>query len=254
MATESSEKAVVECVRLTKSFGTKRILDELNFRLPAGSITALAGPVGAGKTTLLKILAGLISVSQGTITAGGLDLAVHSRLVRRITGYVPSDERSFYWRLSGFRNLDFFASLHGLSKPDRLARIRRLLVFWGMEGMADIPFRNLSSGMKQILALCRGFIHDPALLLLDEPCRSLGVDTVLKVRSAVRDFSREKGRAVVWATHDVHEIKDLADRILILKSGRLETESPMTNLPSIYREKRKDSWDEAFCAALGKDI
>jgi len=245
-----SESPLVQCTRLTKSFDSKLILDDLSFRLPGGSITALVGPIGAGKTTLLKVLAGLIPVSRGTVTVAGLDLASESQPIRARTGYVSSEERSFYWRLNGRQNLDFFASLYGIPKADRHSKIKSFLARWGIEEAADKPFRNLSSGMKQILALARGFIHDPILLLLDEPCRNLSVDTVLRIRSSIRDFSREKTRAVVWATHDIHEIKDLADRILILKSGRLEAEGRMEEIAAAYGEKPKDSWDEAFLKIL----
>jgi ABC-2 type transport system ATP-binding protein len=186
-----------------------------------GEIFSLLGPNGAGKTTLLKIFCCLVLPDAGRALIGGYDTRDENR-VKAVLGLVHTDERSFYWRLSGRENLRFFARLYDVPGRRIEARIGELLERVGMTEAADRPFSGYSSGMKQRCAIARALLHDPPILLMDEPTRSLDP----AASRALREFilSELKGRAgktILLATHDLHEAQALSDRVAILVKGRV---------------------------------
>jgi ABC-2 type transport system ATP-binding protein len=228
----------IEAVGLEKSFVKKRAIDELvrhPFRraqriqalrgvdliVAEGEIFGLLGPNGAGKTTLLKILACLVLPDRGRAVVGGND-TIHEYDVKRKIGLVHSDERSFYWRLSGRENLRFFASLYDVPRRRTESRIDELLQRVEMAAAADRPFSDYSSGMKQRMAIARSLLHDPPILLMDEPTRSLDPAAALALRAFIRDELQAKdGKTILIASHNLLEIQSLADRLAILIGGRV---------------------------------
>ncbi len=184
-----------------------------------GEIFALLGPNGAGKTTLLKILSCLVLPDSGTALVHGFDTVDENEVKRRI-GLVHSDERSFYWRLSARENLRFFARLYDV--PSRMieTRINELLTHVGMAQSADRPFSGYSSGMKQRIAFARALLHDPPILLMDEPTRSLDPAAGLLLRQYIKEeLNQGAGKTILLATHNLREAEALADRIAILVKG-----------------------------------
>ena len=226
----------IEATGLVKTFVKKRSIRDLLTRpfaavdrVPAlrdvdlyvapGEIFGLLGPNGAGKTTLVKILSCLILPDGGRAVVGGEDVRHENRVKPRI-GLVHSDERSFYWRLSGRENLRFFARLYDVPGGRIEARIDDLLAKVDLVEAADRRFSDFSSGMKQRLAVARALLHDPPILLMDEPTRSLDPAASLALRDLIRDELRGRdGKTILLATHNLREAEVLCDRLAILVKG-----------------------------------
>lgn len=199
----------IEVRGVSKSFRSVRALIRIDLEIPPGNIFALVGPNGAGKTTLLKILAGLLLPDQGSA---------------RIEGPVSltlSEGRSFYMRLTPRQNLEFFAALYGLSGPQARERIRRTAEQMGFTPSLDRPYEQLSTGTRQRVAIARSFLNEAPVLLLDEPTRGLDPLAKRELRGFLKQLSRERGRTLLLATHDLSEAAELADRIGVLHEGRL---------------------------------
>jgi len=209
---------------LVRPFGRADRVDALrgvDLQVAEGEILSLLGPNGAGKTTLLKILSCLVLPDEGTALVGGHD-TIHENHVKRLIGYVHSDERSFYWRLSARENLRFFARLYDVPPRQTEARISELLERVDMVKAADRPFSGYSSGMKQRVSIARALLHDPPILLMDEPTRSLDPAASKSLRHFILDRLKGRdGKTILLATHDLREAEVISDRIAILVRGRV---------------------------------
>jgi len=197
-------------------------LQNVSFDIQPGEMVGLLGPNGAGKTTLLKIMTTLIYPSSGRVLIGGHDVKQDATSVRRISGLVTCDERSFYWRLSGRKNLQFFATLYGLNEAIAEGRINLLLSKLGLEYAADRAFSSYSSGMKQKLAIARGLLADPQIVFYDEPTRSLDPLSCQNIRSWIKQTREEHpDRTHLIATNQLDEAEQLCDRVIIINRGQL---------------------------------
>ena len=160
-----------------------RALADVNCIVAPRQILGVVGPNGAGKTTLLRLIADLLEADAGYVRFCGRELAALGHQVRRHIGYVSNDERSFFWRLTGRQNLEFFAALYGLNKDRARSRIKELLRFFKID-YQDKRFHSYSTGMKRKFALARALLHNPKILLFDEPAKSLDHGS----SEALRDF------------------------------------------------------------------
>jgi ABC-2 type transport system ATP-binding protein len=186
-----------------------------------GEIFGILGPNGAGKTTLLKILSCLVLPDRGTARVRGVDTVRENR-VKPMIGLVHSDERSFYWRLTARENLRFFARLYNLPGPQIKQRVDELLERVDMLEAAERPFSGYSSGMKQRIAVARALLHDPPILFMDEPTRSLDPAAAIALRTFILDRLRGRdGKTILLATHNLQEAETMADRVAILVEGRV---------------------------------
>ena len=193
----------------------------VDFAVGRGEILGLLGPNGAGKTTLLKILACLVLPDTGEAIVDGHPTHDENRVKRRI-GLVHSDERSFYWRLSARENLRFFARLYNVPFRQTETRIGELLERVDLVDAADRPFSGYSSGMKQRVSIARALLHDPPILLMDEPTRSLDPATSIELRGFIRDeLQARDGKTIVLATHDLREAETISNRVAILVKGKV---------------------------------
>ena len=200
-----------------------RALADVNCIVAPRQILGVVGPNGAGKTTLLRLIADLLEADAGYVRFCGRELAALGHQVRRHIGYVSNDERSFFWRLTGAQNLEFFACLYGLSLTDARRRIDQLLERFALEHQARQPFRDYSSGTRKKFALIRALVHRPKLVLLDEVTNSLDPSSALKAKSLVRDYvSSCDGCAGVWSTHRLEEIGEICDQVLIINHGHVD--------------------------------
>jgi ABC-2 type transport system ATP-binding protein len=197
-------------------------LREVSLTVREGEMVGLLGPNGAGKTTLLKSVAGLLEVTSGTIKVHGLDLNANPVAVRRMMGLVTCDERSFYWRLSGRRNLRFFGALYRVPEKVLNNRIDLLLEKLDLSTAADRPYHTYSTGMRQKLAIARGLLAEPRLVLYDEPTRSLDPLSAQNIRNWIK-ASRQvfPNTTHLIATNQLHEAEQLCDRVVIVNQGKV---------------------------------
>jgi len=228
----------IETFQIEKTFVKKRTVSELvkhpfrraeriralrgvDLHVQKSEIFGLLGPNGAGKTTLLKILSCLVLPDRGRAVVAGEDVVNEGKVKPKI-GLVHTDERSFYWRLSGRENLDFFSQLYDVPRKRSKARINELLERVDMVEAADRRFADYSSGMKQRLAIARALLHDPPILLMDEPTRSLDPASAMALRTFIRDEVKARdGKTVLLATHNLREAETMCDRVAILVKGKV---------------------------------
>jgi ABC-2 type transport system ATP-binding protein len=195
-------------------------LDGVNLTVKAGSVLAILGPNGAGKTTLLRILAGLVLPSAGNAKICGLDIIQENGRARSLVGVSLGDDRSLYARLSGRRNLEFFAALHGMSRREAQQRIDELGNV--LEIPLDQSVQASSAGIRQRILIARALLNDPSVLLLDEPTKSLDPASAQNLRGFIRErLARHLGKTVIIATHNLGEAELLGDEIAIMKQGRI---------------------------------
>ena len=210
---------------------TVEALCGVDLKVRAGELVALLGPNGAGKTTLLKILAALVSPDAGAIVIDGLDAIRHPEALRSRVGYVLAEERSFYWRLSVQDNLRFFAALEGLHGRAATLRIAALADLLALGTLLTREFADLSSGQKQRVAIARGLLADPPVVLFDEATRSLDPGRTAQVQRVIRRVLIEDGqKAVIFATHELDEARALADRAVVMRHGSIAAEGPYAEI------------------------
>jgi len=198
-------------------------LDHVNIKVRSGEVFGILGPNGAGKTTLIKILCTLISPTEGEAYVNGYDIVRESVLVRKSLGFITTDERSFYWRLTGRQNLEFFASLHDLYSEEAHERVNELLNIVHLSDRADDLFLSYSAGMKQKLAIARGLLNDPQVLFMDEPTRSLDPGAAQNIRDFIKKYIvRDQGKTVFISTHNLVEAEQLCKRIAICDEGKIK--------------------------------
>src|SRR5450631_3189000 len=197
-------------------------LADVSFAIESGEIACVMGPNGAGKSTLVRILGGLLLPSAGRAEVGGIDAGAGTSEFRRRVAFVVGDERSFHYRVSGRGNLHYFAALHGLPAATARRRTGELLERVGLAEAADRRYREYSRGMRQRLAIARGLLGDPKVLLLDEPTLGLDPSGARDLRAFLRDeIIRGAGRTAIVCSNDPGEARAMADRVLFLEAGRL---------------------------------
>ncbi len=205
--------AAIEVLHLSKSFAGRRAVQDLCFEVQPGEVFGLLGPNGAGKTTTLRMLAGLFSPDAGSARVAGCEVVAGrpaSAALRRSVGLL-TEQPGFYDRLDALENLTHFGGLYGVPAAKVAVRARALLERLGLAGHASKPFATLSRGMKQKLAIARALLHEPAVVLLDEPTVGLDPEATREVRAIIGELKRD-GRTVVLCTHDLDEVERLCSR------------------------------------------
>lgn len=199
-----------------------RALDGVSLKVEKGEIMGLLGPNGAGKTTLIKILSTLVTPDSGEGTIAGLSLTTQSMAIRKKIGTVSTNDRTFYWRLTGRENLDFFATLYNLCGSLKAERINRALQLTNMEDKANSRFMSYSSGQKQRLAIARAMLSDPEVLLMDEATTSLDPIATRRLLTFTKETLAQQGKkTIIWCTHNLHEAEEICDCLTILHRGRV---------------------------------
>lgn len=223
---------------LEKTFGRVTALRGVSLSVNRGEVVALLGPNGAGKSTLLRILGTTVLPDAGSLRVCGIDVVARPSETRRQVGLMIGDERSFYWRLTGRRNLAFFAALHGMSRRAGARRATELLDLVGLAEAADRPVRNYSSGMRARLSLARALLGSPPILLLDEPTQNLDPLASSLFREIAEGLARTHGAGILFATHDLHEAVAISDRVVVLDEGRrvLEEETQGLNAEQLEQD------------------
>ena len=219
--------SLIEVRSLVKRFGAKIVLRQLNFTVQAGEFVALLGPNGAGKTTFLRILASLARPSLGEVWVAGFRLPQQAAHVRRRLGVV-SHQPLLYGDLSAEENLRFYGRMYAV--PQLGTRINEVLELVGLAARRRDLVRTFSRGMQQRLAIGRAILHDPDVLLLDEPHTGLDQDACDMLDGVLRQIA-EQGRTVVMTSHDLARVEDLASRFDVLTAGRITASRSADGLP-----------------------
>lgn len=213
------EGAIVTVRDLTKRYRNVTAVDAVDLDVPSGSIFGLIGPNGAGKSTTFSILASLLSPSSGSVSVCGLDPGVDTYEVRRRIGYMP-DQLGLYGALNATEYLEFFAASYKLERPQWPALIDGLLELVGMGGKAHVDVDSMSRGMKQRMSLARALVHDPELLILDEPASGLDPRARVELRELLQSLS-EMGKTIIISSHILAELQELCTDLAIIEGGRL---------------------------------
>jgi sodium transport system ATP-binding protein len=234
--------AVVSVESLSKHFGSLLAVDDLSFSVAAGEIYGLLGPNGAGKTTTLRVLAGMLVPTAGRALVAGTDVAAQPREARGRLGFLTGTT-GLYARLTGRELLTYFGRLHGLPRDRIAARTELLARVLDLDPLLDRRCEALSTGQRQRLSVARAVLHDPPVLILDEPTVGLDVLASRFLRDFVRG-ERDRGKAVLFSTHYLAEAELLCDRIGLLHQGRLLAEGTPAALRA--RAGGATSLEEAF--------
>ncbi|HUP45400.1 MAG TPA: ABC transporter ATP-binding protein [Thermoanaerobaculia bacterium] len=219
---------MIEILDLTKKYGEFTAVNDLSLSVGRGEIFGFLGPNGAGKTTTIRILAGLSLPTSGVVRIGGLDVVEEPVAAKRLIGYVP-DRPYLYEKLTGRELLQFVANLYSRPWSECAARAVDLLRYFGLGDWSDTRIENLSHGMKQKLVIVAALVHDPAVLIIDEPMVGLDALAQRQVKMLFRRLAGE-GRTVFLTTHTLSVAEAVCDRIAILSHGKIVATGPTARL------------------------
>ena len=214
-----TDGSVVEVRDLSKRYGRFVALDRLTLSVGRGQILGFIGPNGAGKTTAIKILVGLARPTGGTATVAGVDCAARPRALKRLIGYMP-DTFGSYDNMRVGEYLDFFGAAFGIPRRARAKRIDEVLEMTRCTGFKDLFVESLSHGMRQRMALARTLLHDPVVLILDEPANGLDPPARIEMRQLLLDLAG-RGKTLIVTSHILPELARVCDRVAIIVRGRL---------------------------------
>ncbi len=245
-------EALVVAQNLTKEFRTRRgvlrAVDDVSFECRAGEVFGLLGPNGAGKTTTLRMLATILSPTSGTVTIAGFDTQKDPDQVRERIGFLAT-ETGLYDRFSARETLRFFGRISGLSDPEIAKRSQGVFEMLQMTALADRRVGTFSTGERQKLSLARSILHDPAVLILDEPTFGLDIMAARSVEETVALF-RAQGRTILLSTHVMRLAEKLCDRVAILYRGRMHACGTQAELAAAYGDQ---DLEDIFFTAVGRD-
>ena len=210
---------ILETKNLTKFYGSFLALDNFNIEVKEGEIYGFVGPNGAGKTTAMKIIACLMEASRGDAIVNGKSILRNPREIRAQLGYMP-DFFGVYDNLTVEEYLDFYSDAHGVKKEDRPSLIVDLLALVNLSDVKEKYVDQLSRGMKQRLCLARSLVHNPKLLILDEPASGMDPQARAEMKQILRAL-RDQGKSILISSHILPELAELCDRVCIINKGRL---------------------------------
>ncbi len=218
---------MIEVDRLTKFYGNHAAIRDVSFTAEPGQILGFLGPNGAGKTTTMRILTGYMPASSGTARVAGFDVFEDSRDVRQRVGYLPENP-PLYREMTPFSYLSFVAQIKGVSRGDRGAAVQRALEATATDDVAKQPLGTLSRGYKQRVAIAQAIVHDPEVIVLDEPTIGLDPKQVIGIRKLIKGLASD--RTVILSTHILPEVTQLCDKVVIISRGEIVAEDTTDSL------------------------
>jgi ABC-2 type transport system ATP-binding protein len=223
-----SNSPFVEVTRLRKSFGSKVAVNDISFEVRCGEIFGYLGPNGAGKSTTLKMISGLLSPDSGSITIGGFDLKQEPLQAKRQIGFVP-ETGALYEKLTPLEYLEMVGQLYRVEPSEIKKKSHEFLEYFGLSEHKNFRMTAFSKGMKQKVVLSAAFLHNPHLLLLDEPLNGLDANTVLLFKGLIKQLAH-LGKAIVYSSHILEVVEKVCDRIAILDHGQIVAEGSIDQL------------------------
>ena len=235
MGSSDRSRPVIDARRLGKHYGPFVAVADVSFGVPQGQIVALLGPNGAGKTTIMRMLAGVLAPSHGTVGIAGYDVR-HDRLaVAAAVGYLP-ENGPLYLDMTPLETLRFFGQARGVSRPHLQSRIAVVAEQCGIRPILDKPIGKLSKGLRQRVCLAQALLHDPEVLIMDEPTAGLDPIQIRHFRTHVREMGRHK--TLLVSTHILQEVDAIADRVLVVHKGRIVFDGTTTDMETGSVERR----------------
>lgn len=235
----------LEAHNLVKRFGSVTAVDHVSLHIAPGEVVGLLGPNGAGKTTTLRMLAGILTPTEGNVLIGGVDITMDRLAAKRRLGFLSGDTQ-LYQRLSPREVLTYFGRLYAIDEARLAARVEALIDQLEMRAFASRPCGTLSAGQKQRANIARAFLHEPDLLILDEPTTALDVISGQFIVESIRR-ERAAGRAVLFSTHILGEAEYLCDRIALMHQGRIVDTG---SVPELLERTQARNLTDAFLAEV----
>ncbi|WP_249869557.1 ABC transporter ATP-binding protein [Oceanobacillus saliphilus] len=241
---------MIEIQEVTKKFKDKKVsitaLKHVSFSIEKGQTVGLLGENGAGKTTLLRTIATLLSPTEGYITVDGMDTVKNPDAIKKKIGVLFGGETGLYDRLTARENLDFFATLYGMSKHETKVRIDDLAKMFGMRDYLDRKVGGFSKGMRQKVAISRTLIHNPDIILFDEPTTGLDITSSNVFRELIHQLKRE-GKTMLFSSHIMEEVSMLCDSVAMMHKGELVYHG---NLEELYQSEKSNDLNYIFMSKL----
>ncbi|MFW5805925.1 MAG: ATP-binding cassette domain-containing protein [Bacteroidales bacterium] len=208
----------IQIENLSKSYGHQKAVDDISFHVHTGEILGFLGPNGAGKTTVMKMITGFLGMDAGSIKIGDIDVREQSELSKKHIGYLP-ENNPLYSEMPLIEYLEFSAALQNVKKEDIPARVKEMVKVCGLNAEKHKNIGELSKGYQQRVGIAQAMIHDPEILILDEPTTGLDPNQIVEIRKLIRDLGKEK--TVLLSTHILPEVEAICDRILIIHKGKI---------------------------------
>jgi len=244
---EQTKQPLIRISQLEKWYGSKHILKGIDLDIYPGQIIGYIGPNGAGKSTTVKILCGLVGDFKGEVTVDGIDLRQDPLAVKARIGYVP-ENAELYDVLTPMEYLDFIGKLYGMQEQTIRARAERLLASFGLGDHKDKRMDTFSKGMRQKVLLISGIIHNPSIIVLDEPLSGLDANAVITVKELISLLARE-GKTIFYCSHMMDVVEKISDRILLINQGSIVADGTFESL----KNEHGDTLERIFARLTGSE-
>jgi gliding motility-associated transport system ATP-binding protein len=244
MPEASAREPMIEAIDLSKHYGMFAAVEQLNFTIHRGEVVAFLGPNGAGKSTTMRLLTGYLAPTQGTARIAGLDVQKERIAATRRLGYLP-ENGPLYQEMTPRGLLQFFAEARGLPAAKFQERLDYVTAECALEEIIDKPIGKCSKGQKQRVGMAQVLLHDPDVLIMDEPTTGLDPNQIMHVRDNIKKLGET--RTILLSTHLLQEVEAVAGRVLLINEGRLVFDGT----PAEMRTRGKDSMDNAFHVLTG---
>ena len=242
-----STTPLIQISNLRKSYGSKQVLKGLTLDIYPGQVIGYIGPNGAGKSTTVKILTGLIPDFEGEVIVDGYNLAQNPLEIKRLMGYVP-ENAEIYEVLTPMEYLDFIGKLYELEEDVLTERAQKLLTAFGLGSNLNDRMDTFSKGMKQKVLLISGIIHNPRIIVLDEPLSGLDANAVIMVKELMVRLSAE-GKTIFYCSHMIDVVEKVSDRILLINKGEIVADGTFESL----KQNNSDTLENIFAKLTGRD-
>jgi len=238
---------IIQIRNLSKSYGSKLVLKHLTLDIYPGQVIGYIGPNGAGKSTTVKILTGLIPDFDGEVLINGLNMADNPQEIKKLIGYVP-ENAEIYDVLTPMEYLDFIGKLYGMEEALLLERAEKLLIAFGLAAVINDRMDTFSKGMRQKVLLIAGIIHDPKIIILDEPLSGLDANAVIMIKELIMRLSQD-GKTIFYCSHMMDVVEKVSDRILLISQGDIIADGSFESL----KQNHSDTLERIFSKLTGRE-